>query len=193
MVCVNCICYKTTSGKVFNYCLLNKLFTTHAAPSAANSQPFCCPVLSGPARRGAARSHCNQQTASNWSACCSLQPYKQEAKTKDVTCDYFSLSFSKTATWSAYYWINSLKDSGHYMYRTVVTICTASLTFTNSTFCPHSVFVCSVWISEQTAIISLHNINWLVCITVTECVYCAVRTVYTGTCHLGGHQAQKAR
>jgi len=34
-----------------------------------------------------------------------------------------------------------------------------------------------VWISEQTAIISLYNINWLVCITETECVYCAVRTV----------------
>jgi hypothetical protein len=47
------------------------------------------------------------------------------------------------------------------------------LTFTNSTFCPHSVFMC---ISEQTAIISLYNINWLVCITETECVYCAVRT-----------------
>jgi hypothetical protein len=31
--------------------------------------------------------------------------------------------------------------SGHYMYRTVVTICTTSLTFNNSTFCPHSVFV----------------------------------------------------
>jgi len=27
------------------------------------------------------------------------------------------------------------------------------LTFNNSTFCPHTVFVCSVWISEQTAII----------------------------------------
>jgi len=35
-----------------------------------------------------------------------------------------------------------------------------------------------VWISEQTAIISLYNINWLVCITETECVYCAVRTGY---------------
>jgi hypothetical protein len=33
-----------------------------------------------------------------------------------------------------------------------------------------------VWISEQTAIISLYNINWLVCITETECVYCTVRT-----------------
>jgi hypothetical protein len=46
----------------------------------------------------------------------------------------------------------------------------------NSTFCPHSVFMCFVWISEQTAIISLCNINWLVFITETECVYCAVRT-----------------
>jgi hypothetical protein len=51
-----------------------------------------------------------------------------------------------------------------------------SLTFTNSTFCPHSVFMCFVWISEQTAIISLYSINWLVFITETECVYCAVRS-----------------
>jgi hypothetical protein len=75
------------------------------------------------------------------------------------------------------------------MYRTVVTICTAQrslyvpqsghymyrqfLTFTNSPFCPHGVFV---WISEQTAIISLYRINGRVCITETESVYCAVRT-----------------
>jgi hypothetical protein len=73
-------------------------------------------------------------------------------------------------------WFNSLQHSGHHMYRTVVTLCTASLTFSNSTFCPHSVFMCFVWISEQTAIISLYNINWPVFITETECVYCAVRT-----------------
>jgi hypothetical protein len=35
--------------------------------------------------------------------------------------------------------------------------------------------MCFVWISEQTAIISLYSINWLVFITETECVYCAVR------------------
>ena len=52
---------------------------------------------------------------------------------------------------------------------------TASLTFSNSTFCPHSVFRCFVWIWEQTVIISLYSINWLVFITETECVYCAVR------------------
>ena len=48
----------------------------------------------------------------------------------------------------------------------------------NPTFCPLSVFMCFVWISEQTAIISLYNTDWLVCITETECVYCAVRTGY---------------
>jgi len=58
----------------------------------------------------------------------------------------------------------------------VVTIYAASLTFNNSTFCPHNVFTCFVWIWKQTAIISLYNINWLVCITERECVYCAVRT-----------------
>jgi hypothetical protein len=45
----------------------------------------------------------------------------------------------------------------------------------HGTFCPYSVFVCVVWIWEQTAIISLYSINWLVFITETECVYCAVR------------------
>jgi hypothetical protein len=36
--------------------------------------------------------------------------------------------------------------------------------------------MCFVRIWEQTAIISLYSINWLVFITETECVYCAVRT-----------------
>ena len=43
------------------------------------------------------------------------------------------------------------------------------------------IFICFVWISEQTAIISLYNINWLVFITETESVYCAVRT---GCCNI---------
>ena len=46
----------------------------------------------------------------------------------------------------------------------------------NSTLCPHCVFMCFVWIWEQTAIISLYSINWLVFVTETECVYCAVLT-----------------
>jgi len=36
--------------------------------------------------------------------------------------------------------------------------------------------MCFVWISEQTAIISLYSINWLDCITEMVCVYCAVQT-----------------
>jgi len=36
--------------------------------------------------------------------------------------------------------------------------------------------MCFVWIWEQTAIISLYSINWLVCIREMEYVYCAVRT-----------------
>jgi len=58
----------------------------------------------------------------------------------------------------------------------VVTICTTSLTFSSYTFCPHTVFVCFVWISEQRAIIFLYNINWLVFTTQAQCVYCAVWT-----------------
>ena len=59
-----------------------------------------------------------------------------------------------------------------------ISLCTASLTPNNSTFCPHSVFMCFEWIWEQTAIISLYSIDWLVFITGNECVYCAVRTGY---------------
>ena len=48
----------------------------------------------------------------------------------------------------------------------------------HSTFCPQSVFMCFVWISEQTAIISPYSIDWLVFVTETECVYCAVRSTF---------------
>jgi hypothetical protein len=39
--------------------------------------------------------------------------------------------------------------------------------------------MCFVWIWEQTAIISLYSINCLDFITETECVYCAVRRLFT--------------
>ena len=85
-----------------------------------------------------------------------------------------------TAQWSLY-----VPHSGHYMYRTVVSICTAQW----SVYVPHSgqymyhqfniqqfhvlphtaVCMCFVWISEQTAIISLYSIDWLLVITQTEC------------------------
>jgi hypothetical protein len=45
------------------------------------------------------------------------------------------------------------------------------LTFKKSPFCPHSVFMCFVWISEQTAIIS---IKWV--FVKNQTVLCEVRT-----------------
>jgi len=54
----------------------------------------------------------------------------------------------------------------------------------NSTFCPHSVFMCFVWIWEQTAIISPYSVNWLVFVAETECVYCALRTGYLYIIHI---------
>jgi len=49
--------------------------------------------------------------------------------------------------------------------------------------------MCSVWIAEQTAIISLYSINWLDFITETECVYCAVRTESLYTILRSAHTA----
>ena len=62
-------------------------------------------------------------------------------------------------------------------------------------FYPHSVFMCFVWIWEQTAIISLYSINWLVFMTETECVYCAVRTgsLYIKRINLSFSVAQSRR
>ena len=49
----------------------------------------------------------------------------------------------------------------------------------HSTFCPHNVLMCFVWIWEQTAIISPYSSDWLVFITETECVYCVVRSAHS--------------
>ena len=45
------------------------------------------------------------------------------------------------------------------LYRPVVTICSTSLTFNNSTFCPHSEVMCFVWISEQTELFSYTTLS----------------------------------
>ena len=62
------------------------------------------------------------------------------------------------------------------MYRTMVTICTTRFNSRFHVLPTHSAFMYFVWISKQTAIISLYSINWLVVITETACVYSAVRT-----------------
>jgi hypothetical protein len=41
----------------------------------------------------------------------------------------------------------------------------SGLTVNNSTFYPHSVIMCFVWIWVKTAVLSPHNIKWLVFIT----------------------------
>ena len=64
--------------------------------------------------------------------------------------------------------LNPLKTSGYFMYRHV-------WHSKKSTFCPLIIFMYFVWISEQTAIISLDSVNWLGFITETDCVYSAVR------------------
>ena len=53
----------------------------------------------------------------------------------------------------------------------MVTICTTSLAFNNSTFCAHTTLLCFVWVSEQTAIISLTGF-----VIEAECVYYGKRT-----------------
>ena len=64
----------------------------------------------------------------------------------------------------------------------VVTICTTSLTLKNSTFCPHSIFMCFVWIWEQKAIISLYSIDWLIFITDGVCLLCGTFYVLPTHC-----------
>ena len=61
-----------------------------------------------------------------------------------------------------------LKPSGHYIYHQ----------FSNQQFhiLPTQSIYVFWWMWEKTAIIFLYSINRLVCITETECVYCAVRT-----------------
>jgi hypothetical protein len=53
--------------------------------------------------------------------------------------------------------------------------------------------MCFVWISEQTAIISLYSINWLVFIAETERVYCAVRTESLTIMHVNYHVQMVSR
>ena len=63
--------------------------------------------------------------------------------TSEVTLGRFKLTvklFMLRLIW--FLWPNSLLT----LYSPVVTMCTAILTFNNSTFCPHSVFMCFEWI-----------------------------------------------
>jgi hypothetical protein len=126
------------------------------------------------------QSHCNRISYS-----CDWQHRPEDR------CRLISMHISFPLLYFPYGFI-SLNRSRHCMYRTAVTIRTAQrslyvppvYTFNNSKFSPHTVFMLFVWIWERTAIISLYNINWLVFITESECVYCAVRMKYLDTIHV---------
>jgi hypothetical protein len=62
------------------------------------------------------------------------------------------------------------------MYHTVVTIRTAKFNIQQYYVLPTQYIYMFCVDLRIKAIISLYSINWLVCITETECVYCAVRT-----------------
>ena len=63
-------------------------------------------------------------------------------------------------------------------YRLFVTICTTILTLPNSTFCPHSEFLCFLWIAEQTEIFPYTILtDWFYNIDLK--LYRAVVTIYT--------------
>jgi len=66
--------------------------------------------------------------------------------------------------------LSSLYKRDLTLHRLVVTICTTSLTFNNSTFRPHRVFMCFVWILEQISNTSIHNVNCRVFITLYSLV-----------------------
>ena len=68
--------------------------------------------------------------------------------------------------------------SYHIIYRIISHIISYHILYHIQEICLLSVFTCFMCISEQTAILYLYNINRLVFITETECVYCAVRTGY---------------
>jgi hypothetical protein len=57
-----------------------------------------------------------------------------------------------------------------------VTRCTNKLNILTTVRSVHTVFMCFVFISEQTATCATYSINWLVFITEMKSVYSAVRT-----------------
>jgi len=65
---------------------------------------------------------------------------------------------------------------GRIVSSSVVTLYTIKFNIKQSYVLPTQCVYVFVWISEQTAIISLCSNNWLVVVTDRECVYCAVRT-----------------
>ena len=64
--------------------------------------------------------------------------------------------------------INLLKPTGHVMHH--------QLNIQQLYALPHTVFICFVFIWEQTATFATYSINWFVFVTEMKSVYSAVRT-----------------
>jgi hypothetical protein len=123
-----------------------------------------------------------------WSVCslslCFRRVTQKRQPTRSLFCSGFEplffCSYGVRSLWFTRrlsFLVNFLKAASYFM-----------LNIKLPTFCPHSLFMCFVWISEQTMIIFPYSINWLVFITETECVYCAVRAgflniILVNTCH----------
>jgi hypothetical protein len=60
----------------------------------------------------------------------------------------------------------------------VITFCTAQFNITNILRSAHTLYLCVLYVSQQTSIISLHSINWLIFITGRDWAYWAVRAEY---------------
>jgi hypothetical protein len=70
------------------------------------------------------------------------------------------------------FWVDLRRNSDYFtvQYKLIGFYNRDGVCLLRGTFCPHSVFMCFMWIWEQTAIISLYSINWLVFITETKCL-----------------------
>jgi hypothetical protein len=68
--------------------------------------------------------------------------------------------------WGGMDWMNLLKPPG----------CVHQQLKSKNLYSDHTVLICFVLISEQTATSAPYNINWLVFITEIKSVYCAVQT-----------------
>ena len=76
-------------------------------------------------------------------------------------------------------WINLLNPTGHVMHQQFniqQLYALPTLYLRVLYFSAHTVFMCFVFIWEQTATCASYKINWLVFITEKKSVYCAVRT-----------------
>jgi len=123
-----------------------------------------CKQLYGPCNTSHFTLHTNTNTASVAISCCASGSSSREFKDV-IDCNIYVNPLQPSGhnmyrqfniqqlyvlpTHCIYVFCVDLRTNSEYLtlYSPVVTICTAGLTFNNSTFCPHSVFMCTAQIS----------------------------------------------